>query len=105
MSLAAASRTLLATATGNWVSRTYLAIAAALLVWAYVDAAFIAQADSSFAGVYAIMVTAPASLVLLTIGAFSQLPFSLIIMVCALLNAWLIGLGAQRIAARRRRDG
>ncbi|SEB86252.1 SCO4225 family membrane protein [Streptomyces sp. PAN_FS17] len=100
MSIAATSRSLLRTATGSRASRAYLAVVATALVWAYVDAAFVAQADSSFAGVYSIAVTAPVSVVPL-LGAFEALPFTLPIVVCALVNACPIGLVARRSAARR----
>ncbi|MGW6960995.1 SCO4225 family membrane protein [Streptomyces chartreusis] len=101
MSIAATSRSLLRTATGSRASRAYLAVVATALVWAYVDAAFVAQADSSFAGVYSIAVTAPVTVVLLLVGAFEALPFTLPIVVCALVNACPIGLVARRSAARR----
>ena len=99
MSLTATSRSLFATATGNWVSRIYLAAVAVLLVWSYVDAAFVAQADSSFVGIYALVATAPWSVALLLAGALSERAFPLTVIVCALLNAWLIGLALRRITA------
>lgn len=67
MSLATAFRSLFATATGNWASRAYLALVAVLLVWAYADMAFVAQADSSFAGIYPIATSAPVSVALLAV--------------------------------------
>lgn len=97
MSLATTSRSLLTTAIGNWVSCIYLTVVAVLLVWAYVDAAFVAQADSSFVGIYAIVATAPVSVALLMIDGLSEPTFPLIVVVCALLNAWLIGLALRRI--------
>lgn len=99
MSLTTTSRSLFATAIGNWVSRIYLAVVAVLLVWSYVDAAFVAQADSSFVGIYAIVATAPVSVALLLIGGLSEQAFPLIVVVCALLNAWLIGLALRRVNA------
>lgn len=97
MSLITAARSLFSTAVGNWVSRIYLAVVAVLLMWSYVDAAFVAQADSSFAGVYPIAITAPASVVLLLLGALSEVTFPLVVTACALLNAWLIGRVLRRI--------
>ncbi|MEU9558155.1 SCO4225 family membrane protein [Streptomyces fumanus] len=99
MSLTALSRSLFTTAIGNWVSRAYLAVVAALLVWSYADAVFVAQADSSFVGIYAIAATAPVSLALLMAGGLSEHTFPLIVVICALLNAWLIGLALRRINA------
>ncbi|MFJ9036702.1 SCO4225 family membrane protein [Streptomyces sp. NPDC102406] len=101
MSLTTTTRSLFSTATGNLASRVYLTVTAAVLAWAYVDAALVAQADSSFVGVYAIVVTAPLSVLLLWTDAFSALPFFLLIAVCALVNAFLIGLAARRVPARR----
>ncbi|MFE9628126.1 SCO4225 family membrane protein [Streptomyces sp. NPDC006527] len=101
MSIAATSRSLFRTTTGNRASRIYLAVVAAALVWAHVDAAFVAQADSSFVGIYSVAVTAPISVALLLVGAFEALPFTLLIVVCALVNAHLIGLAVRRIAAHR----
>ncbi|MFI1977004.1 MULTISPECIES: SCO4225 family membrane protein [Streptomyces] len=97
MSLTPPFRSLLTTATGNWVSRVYLAVVAVLLAWSYVDAAFVAQADASFVGIYAIIATAPVSVALLWIDALSGRALPLIVIACALLNAWLIGLGMRRI--------
>lgn len=99
MSLVTASRALFSTATGNWVSRAYLAVVAGLLLWAYADAAFVAQADSSFAGAYPLVATAPMSLVLLAVDAFSAPAYPVVVAACALLNAWLIGLAVRRIRA------
>ncbi|MEW2079578.1 hypothetical protein AB0941_39585 [Streptomyces sp. NPDC013433] len=98
MSVTTTSRSLLTTAIGNWISRVYLAVVAVLLVWAYVDAAFVAQADSSFVGIYAIVATAPVSVAVLMIGGLSEHAFPLIVVACALLNAWLIGLTLRRIS-------
>ncbi|WP_309054391.1 SCO4225 family membrane protein [Streptomyces sp.] len=99
MSLVTPSRSLFSTATGNWVSRAYLAVVAVLLVWSYVDAVFVAQADSSFAGIYPIAATAPVSVALLAVDAFSAPAFPVIVVACALLNAWLIGLAVRRITS------
>ncbi|MFJ4648262.1 SCO4225 family membrane protein [Streptomyces bobili] len=101
MSIAATSRSLFRTTTGSRASRIYLAVVAATLAWAYADAAFVAQADSSFAGVYSVAATAPVSVVLLLAGAFEILPFTLPIMACALVNAYLIGLLARRTSTSR----
>ncbi|MFI6036032.1 SCO4225 family membrane protein [Streptomyces sp. NPDC051315] len=100
MSIAVTSRSVLRTVTGSWASRIYLAAVTSVLAWAHVDAAFVAQADSSFAGIHSIAATAPLSVVLLLSGAFEVLPFSLLIAACALVNAYLLGLAARRIAAR-----
>jgi hypothetical protein len=101
MSIAATSRSLFRTTTGNRASRIYLAVVAAALVWAHVDAAFVAQADSSFVGIYSVAVTAPISVALLLVGAFEALPFTLLIVVCALVNANPIRWAVRRIAAHR----
>lgn len=97
MSLTTTSRSLFTTTIGNWVSRVYLTVVAVLLVWSYADAAFVAQAGSSFVGIYALVATAPVSVALLMIGGASELAFPLIVVACALLNAWLIGLTLRRI--------
>ncbi|MFE0474883.1 SCO4225 family membrane protein [Streptomyces sp. NPDC058947] len=99
MSLATAFRSLFATATGNWASRAYLALVAVLLVWAYADMAFVAQADSSFAGIYPIATSAPVSVALLAVHTVSAPVYPVFVVACALLNAWLIGLAVRRIKA------
>ncbi|MET9437219.1 hypothetical protein [Streptomyces sp. NPDC006551] len=101
MSLTTPLRSLFRTALGNWVSRFYLAVVAALLVWSWADAAFVTQADSSFAGIYPVLATAPVSVALLAIDAFSGPAFPLIVTACALLNSWLIGLTMRRISGAR----
>lgn len=56
------------TVAGDWVSRGYLMVIAALLVWVWVDTTLVSHPDASFAGVYPILLTAPGSLLLLLPG-------------------------------------
>lgn len=91
MSIAATSRSPFRTITGSRVSRIRLAVVAAGLVRAYVDAASVAQADSSVAGIHSVAVTAPISVALLPAGTFEVLPFTLLIAACALASASPLG--------------
>jgi hypothetical protein len=66
-----------------------------------VEVAFVAQADSSSAGICSVAVTAPISVVPLLAGTFEALPFTLLIVTCALANTYLLGLTVRRTTTRR----
>ncbi|MGW0614772.1 SCO4225 family membrane protein [Streptomyces sp. NPDC002788] len=54
-------------AAGNLLRRLYLAVCAAVLVWAMADQVAIEHADASFSAVWPLLLTAPASLVWLVL--------------------------------------
>ncbi|NLU71937.1 hypothetical protein HCC61_04435 [Streptomyces sp. HNM0575] len=94
-------RRILSAATDNWLSRGYLAVCAALLIWTVGDALFANDEGPSFAGVWPIFATLPTSLlvVLLVGGLGFLLPsavtlpiFVILLAAVALINATLLGL-------------
>ncbi|MFD5030325.1 SCO4225 family membrane protein [Streptomyces sp. NPDC058220] len=80
---------------GNWASRVYLAVAAALIIWVGIDTAFVAHDDASFAGIFPLLFTAPTSLLVLflDVEGMAVLPF---LAVAALVNAAVIGLTVHK---------
>jgi hypothetical protein len=84
----------------NPLALGYLLVVAAVVGWVGVDALFVEHADASLAGVWAFLVTAPASLL------FVMLPGVLAwagIVVGALVNAAVLGAAYQSVAGRRLR--
>jgi hypothetical protein len=81
---------------GNLVSRVYLLIVLALLVWVAIDATLVHQEDASLAGIIPMLATLPWGLAVAllpdgaTVGSFA------VIAAGALINAALIGLVARR---------
>lgn len=83
------------------LSRGYLALIAASLIRVWVDASFVPHQDASFAGVWPIMFTAPASLLFLISGA--EGPGSLVLLaVAALVNSAVISLVVRTPRGGRR---
>ncbi|WP_328536165.1 SCO4225 family membrane protein [Streptomyces sp. NBC_00344] len=83
------------TVAGDWVSRAYLAIAAGLLIWVWVDTAFVAHQDASFSGVWPVIFTAPTSLLFLIPG-IDGAGFFALLAVAALVNSSVISLLVRR---------
>lgn len=84
----------------NPLALGYLLLVTAFLGWVGVDALFVEHADASLAGVWAFLVTAPASLL------FVMLPGALAwagIVVGAVVNAAVLGAAYQRVSGRRLR--
>ncbi|MFI9025557.1 SCO4225 family membrane protein [Streptomyces sp. NPDC053560] len=88
-------------ALGSLVARLYLAVCAALLVWAIV-VSYGDNPDASFAGVVPTIATAPVSLVMLALPDHFSM-FFLPVIVGALVNAVIIGWCAR--ALRQGRNG
>lgn len=100
----------LSAATDNWLSRGYLAVCAALLLWTVGDALFSNDEGPSFAGVWPIFATLPTSfLVVLLAGAIgfllpsgATLPISVILLAAAaVINAALLGMLLRWLRSRR----
>ncbi|MET9532260.1 MULTISPECIES: SCO4225 family membrane protein [unclassified Streptomyces] len=83
------------TVAGDWVSRGYLMVIAALLVWVWVDTTLVSHPDASFAGVYPILLTAPGSLLLLLPGIEGPLGW-VVLVAAALVNSTVISLIVRR---------
>nr|WSZ15668.1 hypothetical protein OH837_21240 [Streptomyces canus] len=84
----------------NPLALGYLLVVAAVVGWVGVDALFVEHADASLAGVWAFLVTAPASLL------FVMLPGALAwagIVVGAVVNAAVLGAAYQSFTSRRLR--
>jgi len=106
MSITRRSRTLLTLATGNWLSRVYLAAVAAATVYFVVDALFVSHADASMSGAVPWLLTAPLSMLYTLLpegtlngtgdGAFMAV-YLVGIAVAALANAAFMGLALRRI--------
>jgi hypothetical protein len=82
----------------NPLSLGYLLVVAAVVGWVGVDALFVEHADASLAGVWAFLVTAPASLL------FVMLPSSLAwvgIVAGAVANAAVLGAVYRGVSGRR----
>ncbi|MFE2376427.1 SCO4225 family membrane protein [Streptomyces sp. NPDC059398] len=79
------------TVAGDWISRGYLVVVAALLVWVWVDTTLVSHPDASFAGVYPILLTAPTSLLLLLPGIEGALVY-VVLVAAALVNSSVVGL-------------
>ncbi|WP_308461214.1 SCO4225 family membrane protein [Streptomyces sp. Ru73] len=86
-------------ALGSLLARIYLAVCAALLVWAVV-VGYGDNPDASFAGVVPVTATAPVSLVLLVLPDFPAMGF-LAVALGALVNAVIIGWCARTLRNAR----
>jgi hypothetical protein len=82
----------LTAATDNWVSRGYLLVFAALLVWVVVDGLAASPPDASLAGVWPFFWTLPTSLLLLPLPGVEGWILLVGLAVAALVNATLLGL-------------
>jgi hypothetical protein len=100
---------ILSAATDNWLSRVYLTVCAALLIWTVGDALFANNEDPSFAGVWPIFATLPTSflVVLLAGGIGFLLPsavtlplFVILLAVAAVINATVLGLLLRWLRSR-----
>lgn len=89
----------------NWVSRGYLAVCAALLVWVALDATLVQHEDASFAAVWPWLVTAPTSLLFALLpsgdGAAGVLLYVVSVLVAAVVNSWAISAVLRRLRAPR----
>ena len=83
---------LLFAAFDNWVSRAYLLVFAALMVWVIVDTDVVVHPDASFAGVWPFFLTLPTSLLLLQLPDLDGWGLLAGLTVAALVNATLLGL-------------
>ncbi|WP_405563855.1 SCO4225 family membrane protein [Streptomyces sp. NBC_01180] len=83
------------TVAGDWVSRGYLVVIAALLVWVWVDTTLVSHPDASFSGVYPILLTLPTSLLLLLPGVEAPLTW-VVLVAAALVNSTFISLIVRR---------
>lgn len=92
----------LAAATDNWVSRGYLLVFAALLVWVVLDRLLVTHPDASFAGVWPLLLTLPTSLLLLALPAADGWLFLAGLVVAAFVNALLLGLLVRALTQRPR---
>ncbi|GLP66179.1 hypothetical protein TUSST3_27990 [Streptomyces sp. TUS-ST3] len=84
----------------NPLSLGYLLLVAAVVGWVGVDTLFVEHADASFAGVWAFVVTAPTSLLLVMVpgaGAWAG------IVIGAAVNAVVLGAAYRSVAGRRLR--
>ncbi|MCX4723115.1 hypothetical protein OG372_28855 [Streptomyces sp. NBC_01020] len=79
------------TVAGDWVSRGYLVVIAALLVWVWVDTTLVSHPDASFSGVYPILLTMPTSLLLLLPAVEAPLTW-VVLVAAALVNSTVISL-------------
>ncbi|MFE4537687.1 SCO4225 family membrane protein [Streptomyces scopuliridis] len=86
-------------ALGNVFARVYLAVCAALVVWAVV-VTLADNPDGSFAGVVPTLATAPVSLIMLVLPDHSSMLF-VAIGLGALVNAVLIGWCARALSRGR----
>ncbi len=95
---------LLFAAFDNWVSRAYLLLFAALLVWVIVDTDVVVHPDASFAGVWPFFLALPTSLLLLQLPDLDGWGLLAGLTVAALVNATLLGLLVRvvRLAGRGR---
>ncbi|WP_314172071.1 SCO4225 family membrane protein [Streptomyces winkii] len=102
-------RRILSAATDNWLSRGYLAVCAALLIWTVADAVLGNNEGPSIAAVWPIFATLPTSflVVLLAGGAGFLLPsavtlplFVILLAVAAVINATLLGLLLRWLRSR-----
>ena len=103
------AKRILSAATDNWISRGYLALCAALLIWEWLYAQSYSGPDATFFGVGTMLATLPTSLLTTFAGAAAvpalpsswALPVLLVgIAVAAFVNATLLGLFLR--ALRRR---
>lgn len=85
------------TVAGDWFSRGYLIVIAALLVWVWVDTTLVSHPDASFSGVYPILLTAPTSLLMLLPGFGASLTY-VVLVVAALVNSSVISFFIRRTA-------
>ncbi|WP_405776171.1 SCO4225 family membrane protein [Streptomyces sp. NBC_00859] len=92
------------TVAGDWVSRGYLMVIAALLVWVWVDTTLVSHPDASFSGVYPILLTAPASLLLLLPGVSGALAY-VVLVAAALVNSTVIALIVRLAFGHRHGSG
>ncbi|HET6636950.1 MAG TPA: hypothetical protein VFH77_18205 [Streptomyces sp.] len=88
----------------NWVSRGYLIVFAALLIWVVLDKLVVSHPDASFAGVWLFFWTLPTSLVLLPVPGLEGWPLLVCLALVALVNATLLGL-LVRALTRSGHDG
>jgi hypothetical protein len=97
----------LSAATDNWLSRSYLALCAGLLIW--VAAGQFHGNDASFAGVWPIVATLPVSLLAAAVASGAGLVFPsvlvlplfiVLISAAAFLNATLLGLLVRSLRHR-----
>ncbi|WP_053849049.1 SCO4225 family membrane protein [Streptomyces sp. NRRL B-24085] len=82
----------------NPLALGYLLLVTAVLGWVCVDALFVEHADASFAGVWAFVVTAPASLLFVTVPgvpAWAGIVTGAVVN-AAVLEAAYRGLGGRR---------
>jgi hypothetical protein len=82
----------LAAVADNWVSRGYLLVFAALLVWVVLDTLLASHPDASFAGVWPFMWTLPTSMLLWLVPGVDDWLLLVGLSVAALVNATLLGL-------------
>jgi hypothetical protein len=93
----------LAAVADNWVSRGYLLVFAALLVWVVLDTLVVDHPDASFAGVWPFFWTLPTSLLLWLIPGLDGWLLLAGLTVAALVNATLLGLFVRAVAPGRPR--
>lgn len=82
----------LAAVADNWVSRGYLLVFVALLVWVVLDKLLVSHPDASFAGIWPFLWTLPTSLLLWLIPGVDGWLLLVGLTVAALVNATLLGL-------------
>ncbi|WP_063787063.1 SCO4225 family membrane protein [Streptomyces sp. NBRC 110028] len=80
---------------GDWLSRGYLAVVLALLVWAWADASFFPYDDASLAAVVPALFTAPASLLFVLLPEGTETSYFGLVIAAAMLNAATITLLAR----------
>ncbi len=93
----------LAAVADNWVSRGYLLVFAALLVWVVLDTLVVSHPDASFAGVWPFMWTLPTSLLLWLLPGMDGWLLYAGLTVAALVNATLLGLLVRALTPARPR--
>lgn len=82
---------------GNRASRAYLTLCAGLIIWVWVDTTLVHQEGASLAGIFPLLVTAPASMLIAVVPEGSVLGYYLVVVAAALVNAGLIGLCVRHL--------
>ncbi|MET7639371.1 hypothetical protein [Streptomyces sp. NPDC005438] len=75
----------------NWLSRTYLALVAASVLFVVWDTLYVEHEDASLAGVWPLLATAPTSVALLRALPDSPAGYYVLVPLAAGLNALVLG--------------
>ncbi len=90
---------------GNRLSQAYLAVCAAVGIWCVIDQVWVSPPDASFSTIWPLLLTAPVSLLALVLPSESLVAYMAVVVLGAVVNAWLLGRLVSPFRGTQGRDG